>query len=493
MDRWGRADARVVLAAALVAALPARAWAQHVPEAAPVLPPPPEAVQPLETPRSPEPPPPLPPGAPAPPDGPPSELRPPPPEVPKPPDAPPPGGPPAPPPGAWLPPHWDKGFVLVSPPATGAGMPFRLVLNHVSQFKYTNSLATKSTYTDHFGVEHDVQRRNDVQLARDVFYFSGYAFDPRLDYNILVFTSTATLVATAAGYVGFVFDKAFALRAGFFSLPSVRSLTGNYPFFHGTDRSMSTNYFRPGFTQGVWANGEALPGINYIAMVGNSLNTLDIKSTNIDNKLAYAVSVWYDRADFNKYWNDYEQHDSVALRIGSAFTFAREDRLSDLAQAGPENNATFISDGHFLFETGSLAPNVTISLANFFLWAIDAGIKYRGFAFNVEFYLRWLNNFSADGPLPISSMFDWGYDASVGYFVAPKRLELFARSSLIHGPFATAIEESVGFNWYPFDTRQVWIDAEAVGIRDCPYAGGYYMYSVGQTGFVVPVQFLVRF
>ena len=94
---------------------------------------------------------------------------------------------------AWLPPHYDKGFVLVSTPDDG-GMPFRLVLNHVSQFKYTNSMATNPTYTDHNGVVHDVQQRNDIQLTRDVFYFSGYAFDPRLDYNILLFTSTATLV-----------------------------------------------------------------------------------------------------------------------------------------------------------------------------------------------------------------------------------------------------------------------------------------------------------
>jgi hypothetical protein len=496
MGRWVRSErARAVrLAVALASSMTARAWAQGAPDAPPVLPPPPEAVRPLETPPPPGTPPPdaPPPDAPRPPDMPPPEL-------PRPPEPPPPPGSghpatpgvnPPPSPG-WQMPHWDKGFVLVSPPESG-GMPFRLVLNHVSQFKYTNSLATNKTYKDHFGTEHDVQQRNDIQLTRDVFYFSGYAFDPRLDYNILVFTSTATLVATAAGYVGYVFDKAFALRAGFFSLPSVRSLTGNYPFFHGTDRSMSTNYFRPGFTQGVWANGEPLPGINYIAMVGNSLNTLDIKSSSIDNKLAYSVSVWWDRADFNKYWNDYEHHESVALRLGSAFTYAREDRLSDLSQAGPENNATFISDGLFLFETGSLAPNVTISLANFYLWAIDGGIKWRGFAFNVEFYLRWLNQFAADGPLPVSSMFDWGYDSSVGYFFA-RPFELFARSSLVHGPFATALEESIGFTFYPFNTRQVWFNAEAVGIRNCPYAGGYYMYSVGQTGFVVPVQFLVRF
>jgi len=394
-------------------------------------------------------------------------------------------------PAGWLLPHWDKGFVLASSPE--GGMPFRLVLNHVSQFKYTNSMATEPTYTDHFGNEHDVLRRNDVQLTRDVFYFSGYAFHPRLDFNILLFTSSATLVATAAGYVGFVFNKGFALRAGYFSLPSVRSLTGTYPFFHGIDRSMATNYFRPGFTQGIWANGEPIPGSNYIAMIGNALNTLDIKASSLnDNRFAGAVSVWYDRNDFGKPWNDYEHHQSVALRIGTAFTFAREDRLSDLDQSTPENNATYLSDGLLLFATGSLAPNVTISLADFYLWAIDAGLKYRGLAINAEFYLRWLNNFVSDGPLPVSSMFDWGFDFSAGHFLW-RGGELFVRSSLIHGPFATAIEGSVGFTWYPFHTRQVLLNLEVIGIRDCPYFSGYYSYSVGQTGVVIPAQFLVRF
>ena len=89
-------------------------------------------------------------------------------------------------------------------------------------------------------------------------------------------------------------------------------------------------------------------------------------------------------------------------------------------------------------------------------------------------------------------MFDWGYDASMGHFVA-KSWELFLRSSLIVGPFATALEESVGFNWYPFDTRQVWINAEVAYVHKSPYGGGYYMYSVGQTGWVFPLQFLLRF
>ncbi len=388
-------------------------------------------------------------------------------------------------------PHYDKGFVLVPAPDPNRA-PFRLQLNHVSQFRYTNTLAVQRTYVDHFGNVKEVIRRNDIQLTRDVFYFSGFAFDPRLDFNILVYTSSATLSATAAGYVGYVFDRAFALRAGFFSLPAVRSLTGTYPFFQSTDRSMANNYVRPGFTQGVWANGEPFPGVNYIAMVGNSLNTLDIAALRIDNSFAYSVSVWYDLNDFGKPWNDNEYHENVALRIGSAFTFAREDRLSDLATASPENNSIFVSDGALLFATGALAPNVTVSLANYYLWAVDAGLKFRGLAVNAELYQRWLNDFDADGPLPVASMYDWGLEASVGYFVLRSTLEPYGRTSFIIGPFGNSAEGAGGVNWYPLHTRMVWLNLEGIGISHSPYQSALYVYTVGLTGFLLQSQFILR-
>jgi hypothetical protein len=395
-------------------------------------------------------------------------------------------------PGDWQPPHYDEGFVLVTS-SESAALPYRLRLNHVSQFRYTNTMAVDKFWTDHLGRVHEVLRRNDIQLTRDVFYFSGYVFNRRLDFNILLYTSSATLSATAAGYVGYVFDNAFALRVGFFSLPSVRSLTGTYPFFQALDRPMATNYMRPGFTQGVWANGEPFPGVNYIAMIGNSLNTLDIAATRIDQKFAYSGSVWYDLNNFAKPWNDFEYHESPALRVGTAFTYAREDRLSDLSTASPENNATFISDGLLLFETGSLTPGVTVQVANYLLWAIDAGIKYRGFAFNTEFYNRWLNDFEADGPLPLSSMHDWGFDASVGYFSIKGKLDTYARTSFVHGPFNTAVEAAPGVHFYPFGTRNVWLSAEVIWITRSPYQSVLYVYSSGQTGLLFPIQFLLRF
>ena len=407
--------------------------------------------------------------------------------------------PPAPPPanadqpaGIWEPPHYDKGFVLVSTPES-APMPYRLKLNHVSQFKYTNTMLVHSTYTTHLGVVTPVNQRNDFQLTRDVFYFSGYAFDQNLDYNIILYTSTADLTAAAAGYVGYVFGRAFALRAGFFSLPSLREMTGTYPYFAGTDRSMAVNYMRPGFTQGVWANGELVPGLNYIAMAGNSLNTLNISASRIDYRLAYSASVWYDLNQFGKAWNDYEHHESPALRLGTAFTYAREDRLSDLSQSNPENNSTYISDGTLLFGTGTLVTGVTVSLASVYIAEVDLGIKYRGLAFNTEWMARWLNEFQADGPLPISSMFDWAYDASLGYFVIKKRWEAYVRSSLVHGPFATGFEGAVGSHWYPFHTREVWLSAEVIGIKNSPYTSVLYIYTAGQTGVLFPVQLLVRF
>src|SRR5262249_57968998 len=102
----------------------------------------------------------------------------------------------APPPATpWALPHYDKGFVLVASPPDAA-TPFYLKLNHVSQFKYSNTMAVNRTFTTHLGVEEEVHRRNDIQLTRDVFYFSGYAFDRRLDFNILLYTSTPTLSAT---------------------------------------------------------------------------------------------------------------------------------------------------------------------------------------------------------------------------------------------------------------------------------------------------------
>jgi len=141
----------------------------------------------------------------------------------------------------------------------------------------------------------------------------------------------------------------------------------------------------------------------------------------------------------------------------------------------------------------TLATGVTVSLASFYLWSFDMGLKYRGLALNFEAYSRWLRNFTADGPLPLASMFDWGMDVSLGYFVLRSKLEPYARSSLIQGPFGKPYEVAGGFNWYPFKTRMVWLNFEVIGIKNSPYQSVLYIYSSGQTGTLFQSQFLLRF
>jgi len=169
-----------------------------------------------------------------------------------------------------------------------------------------------------------------------------------------------------------------------------------------------------------------------------------------------------------------------------------EERLSD-PSSPPLNGQTFLSDGILLFADGALAPDVTVLSHDFYMWVGDVGLKYRGLAVNVELFSRWLNNFDATGPLPLSSIHDWGLDASLGYFLWRQVLELYGRSSFVVGSFRTSIEGAVGANWYPFDTRQAWLNFEAIAIKDSPYGGGYYVYSAGQSGILLQSQFLVRF
>jgi hypothetical protein len=49
------------------------------------------------------------------------------------------------------------------------------------------------------------------------------------------------------------------------------------------------------------------------------------------------------------------------------------------------------------------------------MWAIDGGMKWRGFAINGQYYFLWLNGFEADGPLPLTSTFDHGGEFSASY------------------------------------------------------------------------------
>ena len=98
---------------------------------------------------------------------------------------------------------------------------------------------------------------------------------------------------------------------------------------------MADQFFRPGFTQGAWIDGEPWKGIHYELFVGDGLNTLTVPTGKIDPHLVYSGSVWWEplgtygipgtRA--RSMYDDYQDHQKPVVRFGTSFTKSKEKPL----------------------------------------------------------------------------------------------------------------------------------------------------------------------
>ena len=160
-----------------------------------------------------------------------------------------------------------------------------------------------------------------------MFILGGYIFDERARYSLTVWTSAGAASIVVAGNIGWQFNKKLTLTAGYTGVPGSRSLVNTFPYYTATDRSMADNFFRPGFTQGVWATGELGKGLNYIAFVGNALNSINISAAKIDTNLLTSGSIWWEPLggygepgkSVNMY-DDYFAKKKVRIRVGTSFT-----------------------------------------------------------------------------------------------------------------------------------------------------------------------------
>ncbi len=390
--------------------------------------------------------------------------------------------------------------IIIYQNSDDAKVPFLLKFNNNTQIRYLNTLNSKDTFTDHLGVVREVHNRNDITVNRSMFTFTGYMFDKRLQYSLTVWTSAGAASIVVAGNVGWRFNKALTITGGYTGVPGSRSLVNTFPFFQPTDRSMADNFFRPGFTQGVWANGEPVKGLNYLVFVGNGLNTLNLTANKIDTNLLTAGSVWWEPlgqysepGKSRQMYDDYFARKNTRIRIGTSFTRSREDRFSETDQSSPDNTSIYNSDGVLAFATGAFAPGVTVEKASYKMWAIDGGLKKSGFSVNGQYYFRWLGDFEADGPLPLASTFDHGFELSMGKFIIPKKLVLYARGSKVFGQFANPYEYAGGVKWYFLPTERLWLTGELMRVKGAPYSGAFTPYTAGMNGWVPMVQTVLAF
>lgn len=386
-----------------------------------------------------------------------------------------------------------KGFLIGRNELGEASMSAYALLRQLTQ-------TGDDTFTDHLGEERPVDLRNDLYSHRVIVFLKGWMGTPKLRYDIAWWTVNTTDQDALFANLAYMHSKRLNVYAGIGGNQGSRTLQGSHPYWLGHDRTMADEFFRPYFTQGLWVNGEILPGLWYSAMVGNTSSTLGIKASEIDRDFTRSGSIWWmpTTHEFGPRgaFGDWEYHEELATRFGFSTTFSQEERYTDVGEA-PGNTALKLADSVNVFETGSLASGVTVEKVDYEGFSVDAALKYRGFFLHAEAYQRRLDNFDADGLLPVDRIDDWGFYVQTAFFPIPRKLELYALTSQIFGDddagFGDSWEVGLGLNWYPFDTRNHRANLQVLRVHDSPVSSTFGYYTGGEDGYTVTSAFSIFF
>ena len=379
-----------------------------------------------------------------------------------------------------------KGFLV------GKGPAGELSLSAYALVRYINQMDDDGIFFDHLGREREVKERQDIFSQRVLVWLTGWVGDPKLQYMITWWALNATNDSRLFGNIGYTFNKHFNLYGGINGNPGSRSVLGSHPYWLGHDRVMADEFFRAYFTQGIWANGEIVPGLFYDVSMGNSSSSLGNSALDLDRKFTYGGSVWWmpTTKEFGPRgaYGDWEMHEKLATRFGFSVSRSPEQRYTDVGEA-PGNTTLKLVDSVNLYETGALTPGTTITFADYALTALDAGLKYRGIFLQTEFYWRTLDGFVADGALPVSEIQDTGFYVQAAFFPIPKKLELYTATSQIYGDedagFGDASELLAGLNWYFTNSRNHRLNLQVIDVKRSAVDSVFGYYTAGQTGTTV--------
>jgi hypothetical protein len=123
----------------------------------------------------------------------------------------------------------------------------------------------------------------------------------------------------------------------------------------------------------------------------------------------------------------------------------------------------------------------------------NAGFKYRGWSLEGEYYARWLGNFQAVGLIPVTNLFDQGFQLQTSTMILRKRLQFYVSGSAVYGQYGDPWDLGVGLNWYPFADRPFRINSQAVHLYHSPVGALSYPYVVGGTGWFYNTDVTVSF
>lgn len=360
--------------------------------------------------------------------------------------------------------------------------------------RYLNRDGLDKNYTDAFGRTFSVDQRNDVQLNKVNLYFKGWIYDPKLRYLLYVWTANTAQGDPAqvvlGGNLNYVCSERLTVGAGIDALPGVRSTRGTFPFWLKVDyRTIADEFFRPSFTQGIWARGQIARGLNYRVMLGNNLSQLGVNAAKLDEILdTVSGAIWWmpTTGEFGPLggFGDFEEHQNLATLIGLSMSHSTEDKQSQPGVEDLNNTQLRLSDGTIIFTPNAFDTGGQIDKATYYMMSVDAGLKYRGLAIEGEYYFRWLENFRTQGAVPVNSLFDHGFQTQLSAMVVPETIQTYVSGSYISGQYGSPWELGTGVNWFPKHERLFRVNTELLYLDESPVGYASVPFAVGAKGLV---------
>jgi hypothetical protein len=377
----------------------------------------------------------------------------------------------------------------------GRGKYGELNLSGYMVARYLNQLPGSQSSTDHLGRPIAIAPRQDFQFHRIMLFSQGWLFSPKFQYSTFVWTVQDTNQVAVGGALYYAFSKYMTLGAGWNAYPGTMSLQGSHPYWESYDRVMADEFFRPYFSQGVFAQGNLGPKLQYRWMIGNNNSNLDVPAVKLDRDLSggFALTWLPTTGEFGPRgaFGDYEHHEKLATRFNLAYTYSPEERQSPVGT--PAGNTTLrLADSLNVFDTGAFVNGVTVEKTRYQMVSASPAIKYHGFWLQGEGYARKLDEFVADGKLPVGAVRDFGFYVQMAKMIVPKRFELYGTTSYVFSNYGRPKEFIVGGNYYPWDTRNIRLNFQLINVDQSPVSStfGFYLgkltgqvFSVGLTAF----------
>lgn len=389
---------------------------------------------------------------------------------------------------------YDNGFFLspIDPEKT----PFEMKINAWGQIRHNAFSRSVKTYTDNTGTTRPVRNRNDFDIERARLIFSGYALSPKMTYLIHLDGDTdGQDTVDFFDYTwGFEFSKKLKVEVGKRKVPGSRQWLMTPRQIRLVDLPMANDFFRTDRSVGIFALGELADGLRYDVMAGNGPWTANVSPAEFNNRIAYSGTMyWEPFGEFGNSIVDFTGTEKLLMRIGHSFTYASQSGVDSTGAPLDESDYVRLSDGTRLNARGALAPGVTVSDFDVYLYAIDVAAKWRGWSADAEFYFRWIDDIQGDGPLPRSSLYQHGFFVEGGYFIIPKKVDLNVRYSLVAGEYGEHNEYGAGANWYPFDTQRLKISFDVTFVDGSPVNSTASDLLVGDNGTLFRTQLQAEF